>query len=137
MPSVVSSAKTPSIPEPKGEVVIRTIAMPGDANANGAIFGGWIMAQMDLGGAILARSLSRSRVTTAAVEAMRFVAPINSGDVVTCYARVARTGRTSVGIALQVSVARYVDGSKVMVTHGTFTYVALDEIGKPLPINRP
>ena len=85
----------PERAEPRGEIVIRTLAMPADSNANGDIFGGWIMSQMDLGGAVLARALAVSRVVTVAVEAMSFVAPVYVGDTVTCYAELQSVGRTS------------------------------------------
>src|SRR4051794_41851472 len=80
------SAPTPPLPLPQGEVVIRTIAMPADANANGDIFGGWLMSQMDLGGAILARGTAHCRVTTVAVDGMSFLRPVKVGEVVPCYA---------------------------------------------------
>src|SRR5258708_26952819 len=89
---------------PKGELVIRTIAMPADTNANGDIFGGWLMSQMDLGGAVLARTVARSRVVTVAVEGMTFLHPVLVGDTVACYATVLRTGRTSTRIAVEVWV---------------------------------
>src|SRR5882757_10037413 len=97
---------------PHGELVIRTIAMPADTNANGDIFGGWLMSQMDLGAAIYARNLSRSRVTTVAVDGMSFLNPVNVGDIVNC------------------------DGKLLRVTEGVFTYVAIDDAGKPHPVHR-
>ena len=121
---------------PDGEVVIRTIAMPADANANGDIFGGWLMSQMDLGGAILARGTAHCRVTTVAVDGMSFLRPVNVGDVVTCYAKLLGIGRTSMKIAVEVWVQRYADSTLHQVTEGTFTYVAIDERGKPQPVNR-
>ena len=123
-------------PQPHGEVVIRTIAMPADANANGDIFGGWLMSQMDLGGAILARGTAHCRVTTAAVDAMSFLRPVNVGDVVTCYAKLISIGRTSMKIAVEAWVQRYADSKLVRVTEGTFTYVAIDADGKPQPVQR-
>ena len=81
---------------------MRTIAMPADANANGDIFGGWLISQRDLGGAILARGTARSRVTTVAVDGMSFIRPVNVGDVVTCYARPLSIGRTSMKIDVEV-----------------------------------
>jgi acyl-CoA thioesterase YciA len=129
-----SSAATPA--DPRGEVVIRTIAMPADANANGDIFGGWLFSQMDLGGAVLARSTARSRVVTVAVDAMSFVTPVNVGDIVTCYARLDRIGRTSMTIAIEAWVQRGTDGTAHRVTHGRFTYVAIDSAGKPHAVKR-
>lgn len=122
--------------EPKGEVVIRTIAMPADANANGDIFGGWLMSQMDLGGAILARGTAHCRVTTVAVDGMSFLRPVNVGDVVTCYAKLLGVGRTSMRIAVEAWVQRYADTTLMHVTEGTFTYVAIGEAGKPQPVKR-
>src|ERR1044072_5656107 len=127
---------SPFSPEPHGEVVIRTIAMPADANANGDIFGGWLMSQMDLGGAILARGMSHSRVTTVAVDGMSFLRPVNVGDVVTCYAKLLAIGRTSMKVAVEVWVQRYADSTLHRVTEGTFTYVAIDERGKPHAVKR-
>ena len=129
---------TPTDPPtvPVGEVVIRTIAMPSDANANGDIFGGWLMSQMDLGGAILARGTAHCRVTTAAIDGMSFLRPVNVGDVVTCYATLLGVGRTSMKIRVEAWVQRYADSTLQHVTEGTFTYVAIDERGKPQPVKR-
>jgi len=121
---------------PLGDVVIRTIAMPADTNANGDIFGGWLMSQMDLGGAVLARTVAHSRVVTVAVEAMAFVAPVNVGDVVSCYAQLLGTGRTSMKIAVEAWVQRDTDGTHLRVTHGSFTYVAIGADGKPHAVKR-
>ena len=131
----MTAPQTPS-PQPHGEVVIRTIAMPADANANGDIFGGWLMSQMDLGGAILARGTAHCRVTTVAVDAMSFLRPVNVGDVVTCYAKLLGVGRTSMKISVEAWVQRYADSTLHHVTEGTFTYVAIDESGKPQPVKR-
>jgi acyl-CoA thioesterase YciA len=132
MPAPDSSAPT----VPTGEVVIRTIAMPADANANGDIFGGWLMSQMDLGGAILARGTAHCRVTTVAIDGMSFLRPVNVGDVVTCYGRLLGIGRTSMKIAVDAWVQRYADTTMQRVTEGTFTYVAIDDAGKPQPVKR-
>lgn len=110
--------------------------MPADANANGDIFGGWLFSQMDLGGAVLARNTARSRVVTVAVDAMSFVTPVNVGDTVTCYARLEKTGRTSMRIVIEAWVAHYAEGTEHHVTRGTFTYVAIDDAGKPRPVGR-
>ena len=122
--------------EPQGELVIRTIAMPADTNANGDIFGGWLMSQMDLGAAIYARNLSRSRVTTVAVDGMSFLNPVNVGDIVNCYASLLKVGRTSMKIAVEAWVQREGDGRLLRVTEGVFTYVALDSQGRPHPVHR-
>jgi acyl-CoA thioesterase YciA len=123
-------------PEPQGELVIRTIAMPADTNANGDIFGGWLMSQMDLGAAIYARNLSRSRVTTVAVDGMAFLNPVNVGDIVNCHASLLKVGRTSMKIAVEAWVQREADGKLLRVTEGVFTYVALDKAGRPQPVHR-
>lgn len=121
---------------PTGELVIRTIAMPADANGNGDIFGGWLVSQMDLGGAILARNIARSRVTTVAIDGMAFLHPVAVGDTVSCYARLERTGRTSMKIDVEVWVQRFTDGAQFRVTEGIFTYVAINDSGKPHPVQR-
>ena len=121
---------------PTGEAVIRTIAMPADANFNGDIFGGWLISQMDLGGSIIARSTAQCRVTTAAVDGMSFLRPVNVGDVVTCYAKLDRIGRTSMKIAIEAWVQRYAESTSHRVTEGIFTYVAIDDQGKPQPVKR-
>lgn len=124
---------TPSLPT--GEIVIRTIAMPADTNANGDIFGGWLMSQMDLGGAVLARKLSRGRVVTVAVDAMTFKSPVRVGDIITCYADTVSIGRTSMKIRLQVWKEAFLDMPELCVTEGVFTYVAIDDAGRPKPVD--
>lgn len=121
---------------PAGELVIRTLAMPSDANGNGDIFGGWLLAQMDLGGAILARRTARSRVTTVAIDGMSFLNPVAVGDTVSCYARMLTIGRTSMKIDIDVWVEHYRTGAQVRVTEGVFTYVAIDENNRPHPVHR-
>lgn len=130
------SDPTPPPAQPRGEVVIRTIAMPADANANGDIFGGWLISQMDLGGAVLARATAHGRVTTAAVDGMSFLRPVNVGDVVTCYATLLAVGRTSMRIRVEAWVQRYADAALMRVTEGTFVYVAIDDHGRPQPVKR-
>jgi len=110
--------------------------MPADANANGDIFGGWLVSQMDLGGAILARGTAHCRVTTAAVDGMSFLRPVNVGDVVTCYAKLLGIGRSSMKVAVEAWVQRYSDSTLQHVTEGTFTYVAIDDRGKPQSVKR-
>ena len=126
----------PPHPLPTGELVIRTIAMPADTNANGDIFGGWLLSQMDLGGAILARGTAHCRVTTVAIDGMTFLQPVNVGDIVTCYAHLFGIGRTSMKIRVEAWVQRFTDGPPLHVTEGTLTYVAIDAAGKPQPVKR-
>ena len=122
--------------QPKGELVIRTVAMPADTNPNGDIFGGWIMSQMDIGSGILASKTAQTRVATVAVEGMSFLHPVRVGDTVACYAWVERIGRTSMIIPVEVWVQPYRRTEQTRVTHAIFTYVALDEAGKPVPVIR-
>ncbi len=122
--------------EPHGELVIRTIAMPADTNANGDIFGGWLMSQMALGAAIIAKDLSRSRVTTVAVDGMVFHNPVFVGDIVNCHAHLLKVGRTSMRIHIEAWVQRGRDGQLLRVTEGVFTYVAIDDKGRPHPVHR-
>jgi acyl-CoA thioesterase YciA len=124
------------IDEPKGELVIQTIAMPRDTNRDGDIFGGWLASQMDLGSAILAGRIAKSRVVTVAIEAMSFLNPVRVGDTVACYAWLEKIGRTSMRICTDVWVTRYRTGERVKVTNGVFTYVALGSDGKPIPVKR-
>lgn len=130
------SPSVPQSPQPQGEVVIRTMAMPSDANANGDIFGGWLISQMDIGGAILARGTSHGRVTTVAVDAMSFLLPVNVGDVVTCYAQLLDIGRTSMKVRVEAWVQRYADRTLLHVTEGIFTYVAINDQGRPQAVSR-
>ena len=116
------------------EPAIRTIPMPADANANGDIFGGWMMAQMDLAGAVAAMRRARGRVATVAVEAMTFHQPVMVGDLVSCYPEVVRVGRTSMTVRIDAWVERRLSGEREQVTSGTFTYVAIDDAGKPRPV---
>ncbi|MBK5073741.1 acyl-CoA thioester hydrolase YciA [Budviciaceae bacterium CWB-B4] len=126
---------------PRGELVLRTLAMPADTNANGDIFGGWIMSQMDIGGAILAKELARGRVVTVAVDAITFLKPVTVGDVVCCYAHCMRTGRSSITVNMEVWVKKVSSepiGQRYCVTEAIFTYVAVNDLGtsRSLPDNK-
>ncbi|MDZ3971372.1 acyl-CoA thioester hydrolase YciA [Escherichia coli] len=122
---------------PQGELVLRTLAMPADTNANGDIFGGWLMSQMDLGGAILAQEIAGGRVVTVHVNSINFLRPVSVGDVVCCYARCVKQGRTSISINTEVWI-KEVDSASVSqrykVTEALFVYVAIDANGKPRPV---
>ncbi len=128
---------TPDDATPSGELTLQTIAMPGDTNANGDIFGGWLMAQMDLGSSVLARSRARGRVATVAVEAMTFHKPVHVGDTVSIFARMLREGTTSMQIATEVWVTRQPEPRRVQVTSATFVFVAVDETGGKRPLPAP
>jgi acyl-CoA thioesterase YciA len=134
----MSDTAPPVVPPsaPQGELVIRTIAMPADTNSNGDIFGGWLLSQMDLGGAIFARNLAHSRVTTVAIDAMVFHHPVYVGDIVSAHASLVRVGRTSMKIDVQAWAQRTKGGELVRVTEGVFTYVAIDENARPHPVHR-
>ncbi|EKN3737820.1 acyl-CoA thioester hydrolase YciA [Yersinia enterocolitica] len=118
---------------PNGELVLRTLAMPADTNANGDIFGGWLMSQMDIGGAIQAKEIAHGRVVTVRVDGMTFLKPVAVGDVVCCYAGCIKTGRSSITINIEVWVKKVSSepiGQRYKATEAVFTYVAVDDIGK-------
>lgn len=115
---------------------LRTIAMPADANPNGDIFGGWLLSQMDLAGAIIAQERCGGRVVTIAVDAMKFHKPVFIGDEVSCYARMEKEGTTSMRVHIDTWARRRNTREDVQVTEGTFTYVAIDENRKPIPIGK-
>jgi acyl-CoA thioesterase YciA len=109
--------------------------MPADINPSGDIFGGWLMAQMDAAGAITATRWAQGRVVTAAVTDMAFLQPVKMGDVVCCYTDPVREGRTSLTQRVEVWVLRQGKGERVKMTSAEFTFVALDESGKPRPVS--
>jgi acyl-CoA thioesterase YciA len=127
---------TAAAPAPQGELSIRTVAMPADTNPAGDIFGGWLLSQMDVAGGILAHRLAQGRSATVAVDAMKFHLPVHVGDVLCCYARVIRTGTSSISVAVEAWAERRNSTVKVKVTEGTFTYVALDENRRPRPLGK-
>lgn len=116
---------------PQGELVMRTIPMPADTNPSGHIFGGWVVAQMDLGGSVLATKLSQRRVVTVAVDAMSFIYPINVGDLVSVYASLQHKGNSSMRLQIEVWVEN-LNHPLCCAIEGVFTYVAVDEHGKPV-----
>jgi len=115
--------------EPGGTLTVRTLAMPADTNPAGDIFGGWVMSQMDIAGAICAIERVKGRVVTVAVEAMTFIAPVKVGDILCVYTEIERVGNTSITVAVEAWVRRNRIADRVKVTHGRFVYVALDENG--------
>jgi acyl-CoA thioesterase YciA len=122
--------------EPRGDLCIRTLAMPADTNANGDIFGGWLLSQMDVGGGIFASKVARSRTVTVAIEAMSFRKAVYVGDLVSVYGNLVRTGRTSVTVHLEAWAIRRRGAQAILVTDGNFTYVSIDDNGRPQPIKR-
>ncbi|MBT4721479.1 MAG: acyl-CoA thioesterase [Rhodospirillaceae bacterium] len=120
---------------PKGEAAIMTVAMPADANPMGDIFGGWLLSQMDIAGGVAASARAKGRTATIGVKEMEFHKPVKVGDRLTCYAEVTRIGRTSLTIAIEAwTTNHYRQTAPTKVTEGVFTYVALDEDGKPRPV---
>lgn len=113
---------------------LRTVAMPADANPSGDIFGGWIMSQMDLAGAIYASYKVEGRLVTVAVEGMTFHLPVFVGDQVSCYCSLLRTGNTSLSIRIETWVRRKQTGEHLKVTEATYTYVCVDDRRKPVPL---
>ena len=130
MPS--SGSDSPA--KPRGELATRTLTMPADANPSGDIFGGWVLSQMDIAGGITAGARSVGRVATVAIDAMTFHRPVFVGDVLCTYADIIRVGRSSMAIHIEAWALRGRMGERVKVTEGTFTFVAIDESGKPRPV---
>lgn len=123
--------------EDRGEPAVRTLAMPADTNPSGDIFGGWVLAQMDIAAGIVAAQRARGRIATVALDGMAFHKPVYVGDLVSCYAKVTRVGRTSITVQVDTFVLRGRTGDEVKVTEGRFTMVAIDETGRPRPVPPP
>jgi len=132
-----ATAQAPaSLPSDK-ELVMRVLPMPADSNANGDIFGGWIMAQVDLAGSVLPVRIAKGRVTTVAVNQFVFKQPVSIGDLLSFYATVERVGNTSITVRVEVYAERNpADVQVVKVTEANLTYVAIDREGKPRQIPR-
>jgi len=122
-------------PVPQGELTLQTIAMPADTNASGDIFGGWLMSQMDIAGAICARRIAGGRVATVAVNGMAFLTPVHVGAVVSCYTDVLEVGRSSVSMVVEVWIEALSDGEPLKVTEGEFVFVAIDDNGRTRAIS--
>ena len=126
-------------PGPSGELALQTIAMPRDTNANGDIFGGWLLSQMDLAGGIAAGHVARGRVATVAIDRMSFLVPVKVGAVVSCYTQVLQVGRSSIQVRVEVWATTpradwATDSGQTKVTEGTFVFVSIDEKGRTRPI---
>jgi acyl-CoA thioesterase YciA len=126
---------TDSKATPKGEMQIRTLAMPADTNPAGDIFGGWVLSQMDVAGGIAARDCAKGRVVTVAVDTMTFYLPVFVGDVVCCYTSILKKGRTSISVNIQTWALRSNTMERVLVTEGTYTYVSIGDDRKPRPMS--
>ncbi len=121
-------------PGPSGALTLQTVTMPRDTNANGDIFGGWLLSQMDLAGGICAAQTAGGRVATVAIEEMNFLVPVEVGALISCYTRMVATGRSSVQVA--VEVWKSLPNERRKVTDGIFVYVAIDKSGRTRPISR-
>jgi acyl-CoA thioesterase YciA len=128
------AAELPQSDVPQGDLTVRTIAMPADTNANGDIFGGWVLSQMDQAGGIAGVDRAQGRVVTVALDAMTFIRPVRVGDVLCVYTRVSHVGRTSMKIQVEAWARRFCTQVRERVTQATLTFVAIDEAGRPRPI---
>lgn len=116
---------------PRGELTIRTWALPTNTNPFGNIFGGWIMSQMDSAGAIAAEKIAQGPVVTLAVESLTLLQPVKVGDIVCCYTDLEKIGKTSLCLRVEVWTSRYERPDRIKVTEGRFTFVAIDADGQP------
>src|SRR4051812_21577261 len=134
--SANSSAPQP-LPTDK-ELVLKVIPLPADTNGNGDIFGGWVMAQVDLAGSVIPARYAKGRMATVAVNEFIFKQPVRLGDILSFYSKLVRIGRTSVTVTVEVFAERFrAQGEYIKVTQATFTYVAIDDNGRPRPIDKP
>lgn len=124
-------------PVPEGELTLQTITMPADTNPFGDIFGGWLMAQMDIAGAIHANNVACGRVTTVAVSSMKFIRAVPVGAVISCYTKTLRIGVTSIRVEVEVWIKNFATHATQKVTEGEFVYVALNEKGEKRPVIDP
>ena len=127
---------TASVPTTLGEPVIRVSAMPADANAYGDIFGGWLMSLMDSGAGLIAARFSHGRAVTVAMDGMQFHAPVKIGDEVSVYGALVKVGRTSMAIQIEAWRRHRHQEERIKVTEAVFTFVAIDEAGKPRVIQQ-
>ena len=122
--------------EPQGQLCTRTLAMPADTNQNGDIFGGWLLSQMDISGGVFAAKVTKTRNVTVAIDAMNFRKPVFVGDLVSVYGTLVRIGRTSITVHLEAWVTRRKETQAILVTDGNFTYVSIDDNGRPEAIRQ-
>ena len=135
----VTPAPGPAIPPSDEELVLKVIPMPADSNANGDIFGGWVMAQVDLAGSVIPARYAGGRIATVAVNEFIFKQPVRVGDILSFYSKLTRIGKTSITVKVEVYAERFQSqGQFVKVTEANLTYVAIDDQGKPRPVpHRP
>ncbi|MBK6650543.1 MAG: acyl-CoA thioesterase [Betaproteobacteria bacterium] len=132
----MSTQTSPKVPLPTDkELVLKVIPMPADCNANGDIFGGWVMAQVDLAGSVIPARYTQGRMATVAVNQFIFKQPVRVGDILSFFGHITKVGNTSVTVQVEVYAERFrAQGEYVKVTEASLTYVAIDETGKPRPI---
>jgi acyl-CoA thioesterase YciA len=130
----VTTASSSDEHAPRGELTVRLIAMPRDTNANGDIFGGWVISQMDQAGGIRAAEKAQGRVVTVAIDAMTFIRPVKVGDVLSVYTALDHIGRTSLKIHIEAWAQRFRTHHREKVTDATFTFVAVGGDGRPRPV---
>ena len=123
------------INQPQGTLTLQTLSMPSDTNPLGDIFGGWLLSQMDIAGAILALEVAQGRVTTIAISGMKFLHPVPVGSLVSCYSILRSVGRTSIRIGIEVWIKDFKTHHRLKVTEGEFVYVAIDDEGKKRFVN--
>jgi acyl-CoA thioesterase YciA len=123
--------------KPRGKLALQTVAMPADTNANGDIFGGWVVSNMDMACGIAARRRAKSRAVTRAIDKLEFIRPVLVGDTVCCYAELLKTGRTSMQFRIEVwTIALEHDEVPMKAAEGLFTFVAIDDESKPRAVDR-
>ena len=136
-PANAATATLKSLPADM-ELVLKVIPMPADVNANGDIFGGWVMAQCDLAGSVIPARYTHGRMATVAVNEFIFKQPVRLGDILSFYSKLVKIGRTSITVTVEVFAERFrSQGEYLKVTQATFTYVAIDDNGRPRPIAQP
>ena len=137
LPEMAKIALVPTVSLPLDkELVLKVIPMPGDCNANGDIFGGWVMAQVDLAGSVIPARHTQGRMATVAVNEFIFKQPVRVGDILSFFSEVTRIGRTSVTVKVEVFAERFrSQGSYIKVTEASVTYVAIDDFGRPRVIS--
>ena len=124
------------VPTPFGELALQTVAMPADTNANGDIFGGWLVSQMDIAAAIAALKVTRHRVATVAIDSMSFLTPVHVGAVISCYTHIVEIGRSSMRINVEVWINHKTSLEPTKVTEGEFVFVAIDEQGRTQSVSQ-
>jgi acyl-CoA thioesterase YciA len=121
---------SPDQDQPKGTLTLQTLSMPANTNPHGDIFGGWLLSQMDIAGAVLALEVAQGKVTTVAVSGMTFLRPVPVGNLVSCYALLKNIGTTSITVAVEVWIKDFINHTTMKVTEGNFVYVAVDDRGE-------